>query len=100
MMPPRPPGKDLTTNTELRIRSYSGTTPWQRTSTGLRFQDVDIPQGATIVASYISVYPFTTDANDVNCSIYLEDTVNADNFVDNPHIINESYRARTTHYTP
>ena len=52
------------------------------------------------VASYISIYPVTTDANDINCNIYLEDIGGADDFVSNPHIINESYRPRTTHYTP
>jgi hypothetical protein len=44
------------------------------------FQGVDVPQGASIVASYISIYPTTTIANDINCNIYIEDTGDADDF--------------------
>jgi hypothetical protein len=89
----------LVADTDLRVHSYPGATPWQRTSAGLRFQGVDIPQGATIITSHVLIYPTTADANDINCNIYVENTGDADDFVNNPHIINEDYRPRTTHYT-
>jgi PKD repeat protein len=89
----------LKTGDELNIRSYPGDTPWERTSTGLRFQDIGVPQGATVIASYISIYPHTTKANDINCNIYIEATGDAENFVDNPHIINEAYRPRGAYAT-
>ena len=50
-------GRATVNDTDLRVRSYPDDKPGKRTSVGLRFQGVDVPPGATIVASYISIYP-------------------------------------------
>ena len=89
----------LKTTSDLWVYSYPGETSWQRKSVGLRFQDVDIPQGAVVIASYISIYPFSSTANDMNAEIYLENNDDSEDFVTNPHIISESYRPRTSSYT-
>jgi hypothetical protein len=89
----------LVVNKELKVSSYPGATPWQRSSTGLIFRGVNIPRWDTLVASYISIYPIDSDANDINCNIYVEYAGNAEDFIANPHIINKAYRPRTTHYT-
>ena len=90
-------GKAPVSETDLRVRSYPDDKPGKRTSVGLRFQGVDVPRGATIVASYISIYPMTENANDINCVLYIQDTGNAADFIDNPHIIDETYRPRISY---
>ncbi|MBI4304545.1 MAG: hypothetical protein HY665_09455, partial [Chloroflexi bacterium] len=89
----------VTTTDELQVRSYPGATPWQRRSTGLRFQNIPVPRGATVISSYISIFPSLATANDVNARIYVENTADASDFVVNRHIINPAYRPRTTAFT-
>ena len=93
-------GTTLITDTDLRIRSYPEENPKKRISVGLRFQGVDIPHGATVVASYISIYPTTEKANDINCVLYVQDTGDAADFLDNPHITDEVFRPRISYYKP
>jgi hypothetical protein len=90
----------LITDTDLRIRSYPEDNPKKRISVGLRFQGVNVPRDATVVASYISIYPITEKANDINCILYVQDTGDAADFLDNPYITDEAFRPRISYYKP
>lgn len=85
--------------TYLNIHSYADDSNYSYQCGGFRFQDITVPQGATINAeTYAEVYVHTTDSDDINCKIYAHDTDNSDDFSDNAHIISESDRPRTTAY--
>jgi hypothetical protein len=65
------------------------------TGTGLRFTDVQIPQGAVIDSAWLTVLPFITANDDVACTVYCEDEDNCTTFLQgNFHDV--SNRARTS----
>lgn len=61
---------------------------------GFRYTDIAIPKGSNIDVAYQSVY-FST-ASDPGTYIYGHDADDADDLNDNPHIISEAYRPRTS----
>jgi hypothetical protein len=63
---------------------------------GLRFK-VNIPQGAIIDSAFLSLYMVTS--GDADLKIYAHNVNNSENFSDNPHIISEVNRPRTTAFT-
>jgi hypothetical protein len=64
------------------------------TGAGLRFTDVQIPQGATVDSAWLSVIPFIMTNDNVACTVYCEDVDNCTTFVTgNQH--NVSNRDRT-----
>jgi hypothetical protein len=65
------------------------------TGTGLRFTDVEIPQGAIIDSAWLAIMPFIITNDDIACTTYCEDADDCSTFVTgNQH--NISNRARTT----
>jgi len=67
---------------------------------GFRFQNITIPHGAIITSAKFSGYVYTELADDINCKIYGHKVGNAENFVDNLHVISETYRPRTVASVP
>ena len=64
------------------------------TGAGLRFTDVQIPQGAAVDSAWLSVIPFIVTNDNVACTVYCEDVDNCTTFVTgNQH--NISNRDRT-----
>lgn len=64
---------------EITYISSAGGAAGKRT-TGLRFQDVRIPQGATITEAYISVKSSTTSNTAVDLQVQAENVVDANTF--------------------
>ena len=85
-------------NTVINVYRYTAGSVSQ-ISGGLRWQNITIPQGVTILTATLSVYVQYADMDDVYCKIYGNNVDNALNFSDNPHIITEEDRPRTTDYT-
>lgn len=65
---------------------------------GFRFPNVTIPQDSRVLSAAFSAYVYTALRDDINTKIYGNNVANAENFVDNPHIISETYRPRTSAY--
>jgi hypothetical protein len=65
---------------------------------GLMWKSVEIPQGSTIDAAVIESWAYSSSTDDPNCKIYGDDVDDSLDFEDNPHIISEVYRPRTTDY--
>lgn len=80
------------------IRIYSNAAPetYDYDGVGLRFQAVDVPQGATIVAAHLSGQTISELEDDANCDIYGNDVDDAADFTDETLYA----RARVAHSTP
>lgn len=59
---------------------YFGATPSGTMRGGARFTGITIPSGATIDVAYISAYIYSTSNDDINCTIYAEDTASPGTF--------------------
>jgi hypothetical protein len=55
------------------------------TGTGLRFIDVQIPQGATIDSAWLTIMPFIITNDDIACTVYCENVDNCTTFVTAGH---------------
>ena len=80
--------------TQVKVVRYSETSS-SRYSAGFRFQNINIPQGATIESAIFSAYNEELN-NDVYCTIFGHATDNAPNFTTIPYIFTEAQRPRTT----
>lgn len=80
---------------------YSNVTPGGNDyrCTGIRFQNVTIPQGASITSATLSIYLNWTTGDDANMKIYGNLVADAQDFVDNANIITVAQRPRTTAFT-
>jgi type IV pilus assembly protein PilY1 len=66
---------------ENRTRGSSDLDFESRVSVGLRFQDMNVPQGATILSAEISITAYTNDTgSSTDITIYGEDTDDADSY--------------------
>ena len=74
--------------TNVIVRSYTDTTSRNYICGGFRFDNLTIPQGATISAA--SFRGYVKSEADINCKIYGNDVDSAYNFVTPPHIIGRS----------
>jgi hypothetical protein len=79
-----------------RVHSYTNTSSSNYICCGVRFTSVNIPQGSTITSANIQLYIVSGSYDDINCVIYGNDVDNAQDFSDNPHIISEADRSRTS----
>ncbi|NNC95168.1 MAG: DUF2341 domain-containing protein [Chitinophagales bacterium] len=85
---------------DLDLGYESGTEP---RLVGIRFQDLKIPQGATIVKAYVKFVSTTTLATSVELTIAAEDVNNSAVFVAGSATFDLSSRAKTaerTNWTP
>jgi hypothetical protein len=64
------------------------------TGAGLRFTDVQIPQGATIDSAWLTIMPFIITHDDIACTVYCEDVDSCTTFVQGD-FHNVSNRTRT-----
>ena len=83
-----------TTRTTLRVYSHPNQGSSGYYLSGLRFQSLNVPQGATINSASLSVNVFSNDYDDANMVIYGNNVDDALNFLDDPDIIDT--RIRTT----
>jgi hypothetical protein len=65
------------------------------TGAGLRFTDVQIPQGAAIDSAWLTILPFIITNDDIACTVYCEDVDNCTTFV-TANFHNVSNRDRTS----
>lgn len=79
--------------TEIKMYSYADDSHADYRCGGFRWDNVTVPNGATISAATISLYFKNGTYDDINHVIYFHDTDNAPNFADSADIIG---RARTT----
>jgi hypothetical protein len=63
-------------------------------NSGIRFQNIAIPQGSTINAAYIELKIHTGTADDIDINIYGEAADNAANFIDTNTLVNN--RSKTS----
>jgi hypothetical protein len=64
------------------------------TGTGLRFLDVQIPQGATVDSAWLTIMPFIVTNDDIACTVYCENVDNCSTYVQ-ANFHNVSNRTRT-----
>jgi hypothetical protein len=64
------------------------------TGTGLRFTDVQIPQGAIIDSAWLTIMPFIITNDDIACTVYCENVDNCTTYVE-ANFHNVSNRTRT-----
>ena len=79
-----------------RVMSYTSPTSGNYCCCGIRFTSVNIPQGSTIDSADVKLYTYSSTYDDMNGVIYGNDVDNAQDFSDNPHIISEADRPRTS----
>jgi len=79
-----------------RVRSYTSATSSNYICCGVRFTSVSIPQGSTIDSADVKLYTYSTSYDDMNSVIYGNDVDNAEDFLDNAHIISTADRPRTS----
>ena len=82
--------------------TYSNTDPsseWYKCF-GLRWDGLNIPQGATIGTAYIQAWPKPNGTDNSNAVLYAHDAAAPTNFSDNAHIISTGDRPRTTANAP
>ena len=77
--------------------SYSATTSTYYRCSGSRFDNVDIPNSASITSANFSLYVYSGAPDDANFNIYGNKVGNASDFNDDWHVIS---RARTTASIP
>ena len=83
-----------TTRSTLRTYSHPRPSASGYYSSGLRFQSVNIPQGAIINSASLSVNVYSSSYDDANMVIYANNVDDAIDFLDDPDIIHT--RIRTT----
>lgn len=79
--------------------TYTGSENTQR-STGLRFQTVSVPQGATITSAKLSFVPASSDDRPVSFSVAAEASDNAAQFAVNEDFTNRSKTTATIWKAP
>lgn len=90
-------GDDL--NAPILTITYTGSENTQR-STGLRFQTVSVPQGATITSAKLAFVPASSDDRPVRFSVAAEASDNADQFAAGEDFTSRSKTAATSWNAP